>query len=114
MAHKISEADKKELDCAIDKIGEAVMDIVTKLRDLKIDPNIEWIQTLATIIDSGAKVNHLAFFDKNRSYDTWIARQEVVEDVDVELQIHKEDGTIIPGNASFNSASFEVNSYESC
>ena len=88
MAHQISAEDKKELDQFIDTIGEAVMNIASKLQELNIKTNIEWLQTIHTIIDSGANINQLAFFDGDRAYQSWVnKRLEVCEDRSHEFEI---------------------------
>lgn len=91
---RISEEDYKELDTCIDKMAESFIDFVHKLKELKINPNVEWIQTIHTVLDSGAcGVSQLAFFDGDRAYSSWkTKRLEVCKDEEVEFEIHRERG----------------------
>lgn len=108
---QISEADKQEIDEYVDKMADSFMDLVQKLKELKINPNVEWIQSIHTILDSGVNgVNQLAFFDRDRSYGTWATRNlDVVENEKVIFSVNYLKKCDVQIEGTYNSASNRVN-----
>lgn len=109
MPHLISGENKKELDNHIEAMAGAFCELVDKLKELKINPNIEWVQTLHTILDTGVSgVSQLAFFDRDRSYTSWASRRlEVCEDEDVVFEVTM-DSDKQEATGTFNRASGKV------